>query len=68
MSKLEDKVNEILGIDEKKPSKAVVKQEFKPAVPRREDNNKADVDNDYKYSRDLQKQELIQQIGASAQP
>ena len=52
MSKLEDKVNEILGIDEKKPSKAVVKQEFKPAVPRREDNNKADVDNDYKYSRE----------------
>ena len=52
MSKLEDKANEILGIDEKKPSKAVVKQEFKPAVPRREDNNKADVDNDYKYSRE----------------
>ena len=52
MSKLEDKVNEILGIDEKKPSKEVVKQEFKPAVPRREDINKADVDNDYKYSRE----------------
>jgi len=51
MSKLEDKVNEILGID-KPTSKEVVKQDFKPAVPRREDDNKADVDNDYKYSRE----------------
>ena len=52
MSKLEDKVNEILGINEPEPKKEVVKQEFKPAVPRREDDNKADVDNDYKYSRE----------------
>jgi len=52
MTKLEDKVNEILGIDKQEPTKAVVKQEFKPAVPRREDDKKADVDNDYKYSRE----------------
>src|SRR5210317_499422 len=52
MSKLEDKVNEILGINEPEPKKEVVKQDFKPAVPRREDNDKADVDNDYKYSRE----------------
>ena len=52
MSKLEKQVNEILGIEPKEPSKQVVKQEFKPAVPRREDDKKADVDNDYKYSRE----------------
>ena len=52
MSKLEEKVNEILGIDKPEPSKEIVKQEFKPAVPRKEDDKKADVDNDYKYSRD----------------
>jgi hypothetical protein len=52
MTKLEDKVNEILGIDKPEQTKEVVKQDFKPAVPRREDNDKADVDNDYKYSRE----------------
>ena len=52
MSKLEEKVNEILGIDKKEPSKEIVKQEFKPAVPRKEDSKKEDVDNDYKYSRE----------------
>ena len=51
MSKLEEKVNEILGIDKPEP-KEVVKQEFKPAVPRKEDDKKEDVDNDYKYSRE----------------
>ena len=53
MSKLEDKVNEILGI-EKKDSTPVSTQakEFKPLVPRREEKDKADVDNDYKYSRE----------------
>ena len=53
MSKLEDKVNEILGI-EKKDSTPVSTQakEFKPLVPLREEKNKADVDNDYKYSRE----------------
>ena len=52
MSKLEEKVNEILGIDKPEPTKEIVKQEFKPAVPRKEDDKKADVDNDYKYSRE----------------
>jgi hypothetical protein len=52
MTKLEDKVNEILGIDKPEPKKEIVKQDFKPVVPRREDNDKADVDNDYKYSRE----------------
>jgi len=52
MTKLEDKVNEILGIDKPEPKKEIVKQDFKPVVPRKEDNDKADVDNDYKYSRE----------------
>ena len=52
MTKLEDKVNEILGINKPETKKEIVKQEFKPAVPRREDDSKADVDNDYKYSRE----------------
>jgi len=49
MSKLEDKVNEILGVETKAP---VQQKEFKPLVPRMEDKNKEDVDNDYKYSRE----------------
>ena len=49
MSKLEDKVNEILGVENKAP---VIQQEFKAPVPREEDKDKADVDNDYKYSRE----------------
>ena len=49
MSKLEQKVNEILGI-EKEVEK--VEKEFKPLVPRTEDDKKEDVDNDYKYSRE----------------
>ena len=49
MSKLEEKVNEILGI-EKEVEK--VEKEFKPLVPREEDKQKEDVDNDYKYSRE----------------
>ena len=52
MSKLEEKVNEILGIDKPEPKKEIVKQEFKPAVPRKEDEKKEDVENDYKYSRE----------------
>ena len=52
MSKLEEKVNEILGIDKPETKSEIVKQEFKPAVPRREDDKKEDVDNDYKYSRE----------------
>ena len=49
MSKLEDKVNEILGIDKKEP---VEQKNFKAPVPRKEDKESADVDNDYKYSRE----------------
>ena len=49
MSKLEEKVNEILGI-EKEVEK--VEKEFKPLVPSKEDDKKEDVDNDYKYSRE----------------
>ena len=52
MTKLEDKVNEILGIDKPEPNKQIVKKEIKPPVPRIEDNKKEDVDNDYKYSRE----------------
>ena len=53
MTKLEDKVNEILGIEpENKPTlESIVKIDNLP-VPRIEDTNKSDVDNDYKYSRD----------------
>ena len=47
MSKLEEKVNEILGIDKPEPKKEIVKQEFKPlkvqktfAQERMEDFNK----------------------------
>ena len=53
MTKLEDKVNEILGINTPEPTKQVVKKEdAKPPVPRTEDKKKADVDNDYTYSRE----------------
>jgi len=53
MTKLEDKVNEILGIepDNKPTLESIVKIDNSP-VPRIEDTNKSDVDNDYKYSRD----------------
>ena len=49
MSKLEEKVKEILGIEKKEEK---VEKEFKPLVPRTEDDKKEDVDNDYKYSRE----------------
>jgi len=49
MSKLEDKVNEILGIEKEKLP--VIKEE-KPLTPRIEDKSKTDIDNDYVYSRD----------------
>ena len=53
MTKLEDKVNEILGIEKKEstPTPATTK-EFKPLVPRKEEKDKPDIDNDYKYSRE----------------
>jgi len=49
MTKLEEKVNEILGIENKEPKET---KEFKPLVPRKEDKESPDVDNDYKYSRE----------------
>jgi len=53
MTKLEDKVNEILGIEpDNKPTLESVVKIDNPPVPRIEDTNKSDVDNDYKYSRD----------------
>ena len=53
MTKLEDKVNEILGIepDSKPTLESLIKVE-NPSVPRVEDKNKTDIENDYKFSRD----------------
>jgi hypothetical protein len=50
MSKLEESVNEILGIESKEPKGP---KEFKPLVPRKENKDKSpDLDNDYTYSRE----------------
>ena len=50
---IDEKINEALGISNDKPvTKAVVKKEYTLPVPRVEDKNKEDVDNDYKYSRE----------------
>ena len=44
---IDDKINEALGISTDKPAtKQVVKKEYTPPVPRLEDKNKEDVDND----------------------
>ena len=52
MSKLEDNVNDILGI-EKKDEKFSLKEFEQPApVPRKIDETKSDVDNDYSHSRE----------------
>jgi len=53
MTKIEDKVNEILGIEstEKPTLESIVKVD-NPPVPRIEDRNKPDIDNDYNYSRE----------------
>ena len=45
---IESKVNEILGIEQPKASK----EEFKAPVPRKEEKEKTDIDNDHKYSRE----------------
>ena len=45
---LEDKVNEILGLESKTPPK----EQFKAPVPRKEEKEKGDIDNDHKYSRE----------------
>ena len=51
MSKLEDNVNEILGIEKKE--KFSLKEFEQPApVPKKIDETKSDVDNDYENSRD----------------
>ena len=51
MTKMDEKVNEILGLNSLPEEKKEVK-EFSPPVKREDDKSKADVDNDYKYSRD----------------
>tara|TARA_A100001011_G_scaffold347906_1_gene385351 strand:+ start:431 stop:907 length:477 start_codon:yes stop_codon:yes gene_type:complete len=51
MSKLEDNVNDILGI-EKKNEVSVTDFEQPAPVPRKIDETKSDVDNDYSHSRD----------------
>ena len=51
MSKLEDKVNDILGI-EKKEQAVTVKDFENTPVPRTIDGKKDDIDNDYVNSRD----------------
>jgi len=50
MSKLEERVNEILGLDQ--PKEPVPNKEFQAPVPRKEDKKKTDVDNDYEHSRE----------------
>ena len=51
---IDDKINEALGISntETNITKQVIKKEFTPPVPRLEDKEKQDIDNDYKYSRE----------------
>ena len=51
MSKLEDNVNEILGI-EKKNEVSITDFEQPAPVPKKVDENKTDIDNDYEHSRD----------------
>ena len=51
MSKLEDNVNEILGLEKK--TEVAVKDFEQPApVPKKIDETKSDIDNDYSHSRD----------------
>ena len=52
MRKLEDNVNEILGIEKKENSVQVSDFEQPAPVPRKIDETKTDVDNDYEHSRD----------------
>jgi hypothetical protein len=53
MTKLDDKVNEILGIksDDKPALESIIKTD-KSTLPQIKDNNKSDIDNDYDYSRE----------------
>ena len=52
MGKLEDRVNEILGVESKPNAELMQQKEFKPPVTREEDKEKQDVDNDHKNSRE----------------
>ena len=52
MSKLEDNVNEILGIEKKENSVQVSDFEQPAPVPRKIDEKKTDIDNDYVNSRE----------------
>ena len=52
MSKHEDNVNDILGIEKKENSVQVSDFEQPAPVPRKIDENKTDIDNDYTHSRD----------------
>ena len=52
MSKLEDNVNEILGIEKKEEKISITEFEQPAPVPRKMDESKDDVDNDYVNSRD----------------
>jgi len=53
MTKLDDKVNEILGIETtEKPTLETIVKIDNPPVPRIKDPNKPDVDSDYEYSRE----------------
>lgn len=51
MTKLDDKVNEILGIEPIPTLESIVKID-NPPVPRIKDPNKPDIDSDYDYSRE----------------
>ena len=52
MSKLEDNVNEILGIEKKEEKNSMTEFEQPAPVPRKIDESKDDIDNDYVSSRD----------------
>ena len=52
MSKLEDNVNEILGIEKKEEKISITEFEQPAPVPRKMDESKDDIDNDYVNSRD----------------
>ena len=52
MSKLEDNVNDILGIEKKENKIQLSDFEQPVSVPRKIDENKTDIENDYTHSRD----------------
>ena len=52
MSKLEDSVNEILGIEKKENKIQLSDFEHPASVPKKIDETKTDIENDYTHSRD----------------